>query len=56
MSKHEESVRIMLFDEHTGRPAGEIEIPQEIIDAARRVETWMREHQCKRLHGLHLTK
>ncbi len=44
---------IPLWD-HTGRPAGHTEIPEDILRAAAQVYYWMREHNCEVLHGLRI--
>ena len=34
-------MRWPLFDQKTGAPVGEFEIPDDVIDAARKVERWL---------------
>jgi len=43
-----------MFDTKTNRPAGTMEIPDDVLRAAALVEAWMRAHGATELHGLRL--
>lgn len=45
---------IQLFDSETGKPAGSVEVPDDVLKAAALVEAWLREHNCIALHGVML--
>ncbi|MDE2021269.1 MAG: hypothetical protein KGJ13_13115, partial [Patescibacteria group bacterium] len=47
--------KLMMHDAETGDPLGEVEIPDDILEAAAKVEAWMKiYHPGVILHGLKL--
>ncbi len=46
--------KLTMFDRRTGNCVGECEIPDDVIEAAAKVETWMRTNSAESLHGLRL--
>lgn len=47
-------MKILVFNSETNLPVGEVEVPQDVLEAAARVEQWMKAHRCIALHGLTL--
>ena len=50
MAKHQ------VFDTETNEPVGELEIPDDVMEAAAKVEAWMKRHDAMVLHGLKLAE
>lgn len=46
-------MRIQLCDRATGASAGEVEIPDDVLEAARKVYNWMQDNNMINLCGLH---
>lgn len=44
-----------VFDSETNKPVGYVDIPQEVLEAARLVYNWLRKHRAVELHGLRLS-
>lgn len=47
-------MKLRLFDSATGLPAGDIEVPDKVLEAARLVERWMLQNGAATLKGLAL--
>lgn len=45
-------MRIQIFDSATNKVAGEVDVPDEIVEAACKVERWMQQNGCQQLCGL----
>ncbi len=45
-------MKVLLFDSTTNTTTGEIEVPDDVIEAARKVERWMTLNVCTELCGL----
>jgi len=47
-------MKIEMFDDKTGLPVGPIEIPDDMVVLARRLESWMEQNAVDALCGLRL--
>lgn len=50
-------MKFPIYDTETNEPMGEVEIPDDVIEAARKVENWMRSQSYGEsivLHGVKL--
>lgn len=47
-------MKMQTFDSRTGRLHGEIDIPDDIVEAAARVASWMKTNNCTQLCSLQL--
>lgn len=45
-------MEIEVFDAKTSMPAGKVEIPDDVLEAAAKVYAWLRQHNAIKLHGL----